>query len=91
MFFLFLFFSLGTIFLNFTLFTIWVLVNIACLFALTLLGEQYTDYNELYEVDAIIVAKYRIIGCFNDTNAQKNEVKCVKELQFHSVFFKLYF
>lgn len=70
---------------------IWVLVNIACLFALTLLGEQYTDYNELYEVDAIIVAKYRDIGCFNDTNAQKNELKCVKELQFHSVFFKLYF
>lgn len=65
------FFSLKTILLNFNPFTIRVLVNISCLVVLTLLGRQYTDDNKLYKVDAIIVAKYIDIGCFNDTNAQK--------------------
>lgn len=54
-----------------------MLVNIACLFLLTLLGEQCRDDNELYKVDAIIVAKYGDIRCFHDTNSPKNGLECV--------------
>lgn len=54
-----------------------MLVNIACWFVLTLLGEQYRDDNKLYKVDAINVAKYGDIGCFHDTNAPKDGMKCV--------------
>lgn len=57
--------------------TIRMLVNIACLFLLTLLGEQCRDDDELYKVDAIIVAKYGDIRCFHDTNSPKNGLECV--------------